>query len=167
MAATGEPVDLSALWTKVLAEAANVAHGLHGPDHWARVERNGLYLARRTDVRETVVLLFALLHDCMRFNESMDPDHGRRAAAYAASVRADLPVLSDDDFQRLCYACEWHTERRLTDDPTIGVCWDADRLDIGRAGFTPEACFMNCEAAKEIASGGAFHVLNEVELRRI
>ena len=27
-------------------------------------------------------------------------------------------------------------------DPTIGTCWDADRLDLWRVGITPHARFL-------------------------
>ena len=31
-------------------------------------------------------------------------------------------------------------------DPTIGTCWDADRLDLWRVGITPHVRFL-CTAA--------------------
>jgi hypothetical protein len=37
---------------------------------------------------------------------------------------------------------------RTTEDPTIGTCWNAYRLDIGRAGITPEASYMSNAAGR-------------------
>jgi uncharacterized protein len=158
---------LDPLWRKVIAEAPGRAHSLHGPDHWARVERNGVYLARRCGADELVVRLFALFHDCMRLNESIDRDHGRRGAAYARSIARHLPPLAAGQIETLCLACELHTEGVRHDDATVAACWDADRLDIGRAGLVPDASFMNSDAAKEIARMRSFALLGEVELRRI
>ncbi len=31
-------------------------------------------------------------------------------------------------------ACDGHTDGKTSDDPTIGACWDADRLDLCRLG---------------------------------
>jgi uncharacterized protein len=60
--------------------------------------------------------------------------------------------LADEHFELLHHACAWHTHGRLSDDPTIGTCWDADRLDLGRVGTRPEARFMSTEFAREIAT---------------
>ena len=37
-----------------------------------------------------------------------------------------------------------------TTDPTIGCCWDADRLDLGRVGIEPEAEYQSTVAAREM-----------------
>jgi uncharacterized protein len=34
-------------------------------------------------------------------------------------------------------------------DPTIGVCWDADRLDLPRVGRTIQPRLLNTGAARE------------------
>ena len=34
---------------------------------------------------------------------------------------------------------------------TIGTCWDADRLDLGRVGIIPSSDFMSTQAGKESA----------------
>jgi uncharacterized protein len=33
--------------------------------------------------------------------------------------------------------------------PTIGVCWDADRLDLTRVGIMPDPEFFSTAAGKE------------------
>jgi len=159
-------IDIDSLWRRVVAGASRHARLLHGVSHWARVERNGVYLARRTaGASELIVRLFAVFHDCMRLNESTDPDHGRRGAEYARGVRGELAELPDDQFEKLCYACEWHTGRVGTDDPVVGVCWDADRLDLPRAGIQPEPKYMFSDTAKQIAATRGFHLLDEIPLR--
>jgi uncharacterized protein len=38
-------------------------------------------------------------------------------------------------------------------DPTLAVCLDADRLDLGRVGITPDPLRLSTSTAKSIASG--------------
>ena len=49
----------------------------------------------------------------------------------------------------LVKACEEHTLGTLTTDPTMGTCWDADRLDLWRVGIYPRAEYMCTEEAKK------------------
>ena len=81
-------VNLEAIWSRVLKDTPVEYYSIHGPDHWARVERNGLYVAQKTGADQTIVQLFAVFHDCMRWNDSIDPGHGRRGAEYAAQIKA-------------------------------------------------------------------------------
>lgn len=127
---------------------------IHGPTHWRRVERNGLWLAERSGGDLLVVRLFAWFHDSCRLNEYGDPDHGRRGADYARRLRGSLFQVEDEAFERLTFACTWHTAAKHSDDPTIGACWDADRLDLGRVGILPSARFMSTAAGREAATAG-------------
>jgi uncharacterized protein len=43
----------------------------------------------------------------------------------------------------------------LIDEPTIGTCWNADRLDLGRVGTELEARYMNTDFGREIAAHGS------------
>jgi uncharacterized protein len=54
-------------------------------------------------------------------------------------------------FDLLNEAIRLHTSGLTTNEPTIGTCWDADRLDIGRVGMTPIAEYMSTEAGKGMA----------------
>ena len=149
------PIDYEALWAAVLAVPHHRdRYSIHGPDHWRRVERNACVLAARTGAILSVVRLFALFHDCQRVNDGFDPDHGRRGAAFAASVRGSWFELPDDEFDLLQCACVWHTDGHHHDDPTIGTCWDADRLDLGRAGMIPDPSYMSTAFGAEIAQHG-------------
>jgi uncharacterized protein len=124
--------------------------GLHGPRHWIRVSRMGLKLARATaGADQEVVHMFALFHDSRRVNEEIDPDHGLRGAELARSMRdTHLIHLNDAQFDLLRYACVHHTDGETSTEPTIGCCWDADRLDLDRVGIEPEADYLSTLAGK-------------------
>jgi uncharacterized protein len=124
-------------------------HGIHGIEHFRRVRDSGLRLARITRAQSRVVELFAFLHDSMRVNDSDDPGHGCRAAEFVRSLQGDLFVLSDSDCNLLAYACEFHTAVLTEADPTVQTCWDADRLDLGRAGIVPAANKLCTKAAQD------------------
>jgi hypothetical protein len=125
--------------------------GHHGVAHWARVLENGLRLAGKTGAIIDVVQLFAVLHDSRRCNESGDPDHGPRAAEFARALRGGLIDLPDDEFGLLYRACAGHTHERTHPDITIQTCWDADRLDLGRVGITPDPRRLCTKAARRRA----------------
>ena len=123
---------------------------IHGPSHWRRVEGYGLYIAEQNGADAMVVRLFALFHDCCRMRESTDHGHGARGAQKARELRHLVP-LDDIAFQRLCRACEGHTDIIHTSDITVGTCWDADRLDLDRVGVEPDPKMLNTEPAKLLA----------------
>ena len=147
--------DFDSLWTRVAAQFHGSRHSVHGPDHWRRVERNGLLLAERTGADVLVVRLFALFHDSRRQNDFTDDGHGARGAEFARSVRGQAFELSDERFELLHHACTWHTEGEHHADPTIGTCWDADRLDLGRVGITPDSRFLSTVFGRQIADAGS------------
>ncbi|HEV7402191.1 MAG TPA: hypothetical protein VGO11_04660 [Chthoniobacteraceae bacterium] len=148
-------VDWDLLWQTVTEQFHIRVYSVHGPAHWRRVERNGLLLATRTGADLEVVRLFALFHDSRRISESYDAGHGARGAEYAASLRGSAFALDDSRFALLHHACVWHTDGKHHDDPTIGTCWDADRLDLGRVGMMPDAGFMSTAFGREIAEMGS------------
>ncbi len=148
--------DLNKLEQVVTLSFSGDANSVHGPTHWRRVERNGLWLASRSGADPIIVRLFAWFHDSMRISDGTDHGHGQRGADYAEELRGTLFELSDADFEKLYYACTWHTDEHFTEDPTIGTCWDADRLDLGRVGIQPSPKFLNTSAAKAVAAAGTF-----------
>jgi hypothetical protein len=127
-----------------------LSHSYHGKWHWEKVERNAATLAKNTKGADrTVVQLFALIHDCKRENEDHDPDHGHRAAAYARELfKEGLLNISESQLELLCEACKYHNDGQVSSDPTIGVCWDADRLDLPRVGITPNPNLLSTQAGK-------------------
>jgi len=150
-----ERAEIDRAWHLLTGQFQSAGYSIHGPDHWRRVERNGLLLATRSGADIVVVRLFALFHDCRRENDGWDEGHGARGAEYAATLRGSAFDLSDARFEILRYACVRHTDGLRHDDPTIGTCWDADRLDIGRAGIIPSPEFMSTEFGREIAGYGS------------
>lgn len=126
--------------------------GLHGIVHWARVLENGLRIAQANGADPEVVALFALFHDARRVNEGDDPMHGQRGGELARSLRWKLVHLDDDRFELLYEACQLHTEGLTTGHPTLLACWDADRLDLGRVGITPDPRRLGSDAARELLS---------------
>lgn len=141
---------------KILDEAyagfALKTGSLHGLAHWEKVESNAIKLAKVTpDCDLKVVRLFALLHDCKRENELDDPDHGKRAAAYVEQLHNEKKLpLTDKQAELLAKACYSHNDGEVSEDPTIGVCWDADRLDLLRVGLVPSDEFLSTKAGKEM-----------------
>jgi uncharacterized protein len=131
-------------------------NGIHGVKHWARVRTNGLALARETEANPMVVELFAFLHDSCRESEGHDPLHGHRAADLACRLHGHLIRLSATDFDLLVIACRGHTHEPWHPDPTIGTCWDADRLDLTRVDIIPDPALMSTNAGKR-RSPGAVH----------
>jgi uncharacterized protein len=130
---------------------------IHGRTHWERVERNGIWIARRSNADDLVVRLFAWFHDSKRINNDTDDGHGKRGAEYVLSMRGKLFDLEDGALDLLVYACTWHTDQKRSNDPTIGTCWDADRLDLGRVGEIPNAYYMSTDFGKKVAEAGSFY----------
>lgn len=125
--------------------------GPHGIDHWERVAENGAVLSRTSSAREHVVGWFAYLHDSKRENDGHDPEHGARAAEYAKKLRNLAFSMKDDAFELLLYALEMHDKGLTDDNPTIGACWDADRLDLPRVGIVPDPEYMSTAVGRYLA----------------
>ncbi len=141
-------MELRPILQTILKDYALPIGGDHGVAHWARVLENGLRLANETGANVEVVSLFAVLHDSRRINEFTDPEHGARAAEFAAELRGIVFDLDDHDFRLLYRACEEHTHERNHSDVTIQTCWDSDRLDLGRVGITPHPSRLCTDVAK-------------------
>jgi len=112
--------------------------GIHGAPHWARVRANGLYIAQRSGANARVVELFAFLHDARRVNDGRDDPHGAASAALAIELNGRFFSLSEEELALLTWACRDHSAGKLDADLTVQACWDADRLDLGRVGITPD-----------------------------
>ena len=125
-------------------------HGLHGPWHWLKVAHNAERLADQTEGADRVVAqFFGLLHDCERITDGTDPQHGVRAAGFARALfeEGKLPINAKQ-LKLLCTACERHDLGEVSTDPTIGVCWDADRLELPRVGITVDPKLLSTAAGK-------------------
>lgn len=142
--------NLPAIMSAILEGYVLPVHGYHGIVHWARVFENGLRIAQTTGADPEVVTLFALFHDSRRVNEDQDDDHGLRGGEFARSLRGNLVHLEDDRFELLFEACRLHTDGLTTGDRTLLACWDADRLDIGRVGITPDPRRLCTDAGRKL-----------------
>lgn len=130
---------------------------LHGLDHWFRVWQNAQMLVGgessidRSDADMQVVALYALFHDSMRVNDGRDPEHGHRGyklwERFYRTLPSDMSQFFSDRRRELLFeACVNHSHGERSIDPTIAVCWDADRLDIHRKGIWPDARYMSTQA---------------------
>jgi uncharacterized protein len=144
-------IDFIEIQTRVIGQFPLAPDSIHGPAHWRRVERNGLKLAAHTGADVSVIRLFAIFHDCRRENDLTDIGHGARGAEFATTFRHMLHTLTDESFERLHVACALHTDDLRHSDPTIGTCWDADRLDLTRVGVLPDPRFMSTDFGRKEA----------------
>ena len=160
-------IDFETLWNTVVDDPELKKSYIHGPDHWARVERNAIYIGKQIGADLDVIKLFALFHDCKRRNDGIDPGHGRRGAEFAKRFRTVLIDISDDQFNCFYNACKLHTRQIHTKDITMGACWDADRLDLGRIGMQPSSKFMNTTIAINIVDNNGWENLEKSPLRKI
>lgn len=133
----------------IIEQYAQKPGGRHGVSHWARVLENGRLIAEHTDANPRVIELFALFHDSKRVTETLDNGHGKRGAEFAASLRGEAFRLSDSEFDLLYYACAHHTDGMTDGDITVQACWDADRLDLGRALIKPVPDKLCTEIARK------------------
>jgi uncharacterized protein len=126
-------------------------NGIHGFSHWMRVRANGLMLAEINGANRKVVEYFAFIHDNQRRNDGNDHYHGRRACQLIQNdlQHTGLLDLTDAEIALLCEACEGHTYGRTEADLTVQTCWDADRLDLMRAGIRPSKRLLCTDAAKD------------------
>lgn len=122
----------------------------HGAHHWRLVGVTGAeLLATVPEADPLVVLLFALFHDSQRETDYVDPEHGPRGARLARELVPDVvPHLAPERLEVLAHACEVHTTASPTDDPTLGTCWDSDRLNLWRVGIEPSTLYLSTDEAK-------------------
>lgn len=124
--------------------------GIHGWNHWIRVYENGMFLTDKTGADSDVVALFAFTHDMTRQSDHGDFDHGPRAAdVIQAKLQGHFFSLDPARLQMLVEAVAGHTRGLVQAGITVQTCWDADRLDLGRAGIHPSAERLCTAAAKD------------------
>ena len=130
-------------------------YGDHGINHWRRVYSNTQKLSAHYSIESEVFELFALLHDSKRHDEFEDRHHGVRAAGFVQKLlRDDVILLDEEDAERLLYACANHTKSDKNDplfnDLIVQICFDSDRLDIGRVGYEVDPLYLATKYAKSL-----------------
>jgi uncharacterized protein len=141
--------DAARLVDAVLERSTSKHSSIHGESHWQRVAAAALPLLPRTrNADPALVFLFALFHDSMRLNDGHDPLHGPRGAALARELHGGPFELEDEEMDLLAFACEEHTNGGVGPNPTVGVGWDADRLNLWRVGIKPDPQFLSTQAAR-------------------
>lgn len=130
--------------------------GDHGKYHWNRVYLNTLMLSKYYSIIDThFFALFALFHDSSRENEYWDEEHGKRGGDLLKTLLHNDMPLYQDELDKLCFACANHTSPNLkhqfAQDLMVHICWDADRLDLGRVFIKPDPKYFFTDYAKKIA----------------
>ncbi len=123
-------------------------NGLHGFSHWQRVRVNGLRLAKINGANPKVVEYLAFFHDNQRHNDGFDPDHGRRASQVIRTIFDGKLQLTLEEIELLCDACDRHNDGLTDAEISVQTCWDADRLDLMRAGIQPDPQYLCTAEAK-------------------
>ena len=126
--------------------------GFQGYAHWMRVLYNGRLLAKAKGANSKVVELFCLLHDTQCLNENRDPEHGSRASEFAKTLHGNWFDADDYETELLVEALSYHSDGYVEGDTTVQVCWDADRLDVGRVGIKPIPSRLCTVTAKSIGA---------------
>lgn len=137
---------------RAYATDAAMLSPVHGPAHWKEVLANGLRLCASTPEADPhVAKLFAVLHDCQRKSDGNDPKHGHRARRLAKRLReGGVLEATDGQMMDLEHALYYHADGLTDEDPTVGACWDADRLDLDRCGVKPDPRYLSTKAAKDM-----------------
>lgn len=143
------------LVSEVLEHGSGAELVTHGPDHWRRVANNGLHLMRECKGADPVVVfLFSLFHDSMRENEHKDDGHGGRGCDFFYEIGREWPEAYDlrgMQNAEIGWACIRHTDDIHHPNRTIGLCWDADRLDLMRVNKYPDPEYLNRGYSKKDA----------------
>ena len=119
---------------------------IHGEGHWKCVAMAGLWIAERMPVANAdFILVFAQLHDMMRVNDGHDPWHGQRAALLYRKLVATRQAR---EWEAMGFALSFHQAgfRSEHQDPNVGICWDADRVNLWRVSIEPDPALLSTEA---------------------
>lgn len=125
---------------------------IHGFTHSKKVEKNAIYIATHTPNTDiTIVRLFSIFHDIKRQNDYSDYLHGARAALFLSQQNHNLFSISEKQLIILNYAVSLHSENLTSKNPTIGTCWDADRLDLKRFDKTLDLSLFSTKIGLQLA----------------
>ncbi len=144
---TALEMDLELYLTLARAKFTMDLMGIHGEAHWLKVTTNARRIAMADGGDVLVATLFGVFHDCCRKSEGHDHNHGKRAAEYVQTL--DLGLNTEQ--KRLLYlAIMGHADAKVSGNPTIGACWDADRLDLPRVGCEIDPEYLSTDEGQKI-----------------
>ncbi len=144
------PPGAAAVVSDLIRNMAVDPESIHGISHWERVAWFGAYICRREQANGLVAAWFACFHDCRRLNDGSDRGHGPRAADFLKLFSPGDLGLTRAEKETLAFACRHHTHERVTEDPTVWACWDADRLDLPRIGVAVDPSRLFTESARRV-----------------
>jgi len=130
-------------------------YGYHSLAHLLEVAQLGARLALRESVNPIPVALFGLLHDATRMDDAPESSHARAAVAlFDLMLMSDIRyLLLPRDAERVRAAIVGHPLGERSQDPLIGVCWDADRARLAwERGVDPQ--FFSTRSGLQLAHGG-------------
>lgn len=146
----GDDEDVKHVW-EYLSTNRVYKSKYHGPLHWQKVYNNVLVLDESERIDLLVCKLFAIIHDSKRENDDDDPKHGHRAADWALDeYNKGKLKISQSQMSKLDYACRYHNDGKISNDLTIGACWDSDRLDLPRVSIAPDKKYFSTETGKRL-----------------
>jgi uncharacterized protein len=124
----------------------------HSENHWKGVAWFGLRLLEAGCPADPAALfVFSVVHDAERVNDWYDDEHAARAADLAATLRDEgLIRCGDEWFDALLSTLREHDLRRIATCPTVGACFDSDRLALPRYGVRIERELMSTEQGREL-----------------
>lgn len=129
--------------------------GYHSLAHLLDVADLGAWLALREGVNPIPVVLFGLLHDAARTDDGSGPAHAEAAAKLFDRMQiSDIRyLLLPQDADRVRAAIAGHACGERSQDPLVGVCWDADRVRLAwERGVVPQ--FFSTRSGLELAHAG-------------
>ena len=72
-----------------------------------------------------------------------------------------VQLLDEPRFWTLLDGLRLHSDGRVSGDPTIGTCWDADRLHLPRVSIRPDPALFSTRATHHPAALSAAEALRE------
>jgi len=94
------------------------------------------------------IIIGIMLHDIDRKNDSFDLSHPKRSADKAKQlIKKYWPGLA---MNKIIYAIENHHKGQVSNDPIIGIIWDADRLDLVRLGIDIDKRLLSTKIATRL-----------------
>lgn len=135
-------------------DATHSSSPIHGDKHWRAVAAAGIEIAGNDFERRAVALAFGMIHDSQRLNDCWDPEHGLRAALWAMKSRSLAGLIGTESRDLVSRACLDHEKGGISTERSIGICWDADRINLWRVGICPDPSFFS------VLRGSVFEIMS-------